>query len=309
MSAELTLQEVGLADLDRIYALTSVCDIADSGEVDLTRDDIRAGLRTAGSGAWALVDNQGNYQALVWIEREPSQPSQSGEFFVHPDLDPAVGRPLVERLVAAQAADPAGRKLKVFVNAKAPGKSAVLHALGARIVRYFYKMAVDLTAAGDAPQWPVDVVVRTVDDTDDDLRTVHSVVREAFQDHWEPSKSPYDEWVAHLRDRDSFDTSLIWLVEVDGDPAAALIAADSDDDGFVATLGVRRPYRGRGLGRDLLLTAFAEFARRGKTRATLFVDSANSTGAVRLYESVGMRVLSQWDSHEFPAVTPVASQD
>ncbi|MBV9486550.1 MAG: GNAT family N-acetyltransferase [Frankiaceae bacterium] len=300
------VQEVGLADLDQIHALTSVCDIADSGEVDLTRDDVRAGLAADGSGAWALVDDAGTYQALVWIERNPARPSQSGEFFVRPGLDPQIAVPLIEQLLRAQATDPAGRKLQVFVNATAAEKSAVLRSHGAQVVRYFYKMAVELPGPTDPVEWSGDASARRVSDTDADLRQVHAVVTEAFQDHWEPAKTEYGEWVRHLRDRESFDPSLIWLVDVAGEPAAALIGAGSDGEGFVATLGVRRPYRGRGLGRDLLRTAFAEFTRRGLPRAALFVDSANPTGAVRLYESVGMSVLSQWDSHEFPAVTPAA---
>jgi ribosomal protein S18 acetylase RimI-like enzyme len=285
MTADLAMRETGLDDLDRIFALTSACDIADSGEVDLTRDDVRAGLVAAGASAWALVDATGEFKALVWIERNPS-------------------RPLIEHMLTAQAEDPAGRKLQVFVNANARGKSAVLTSLGATVVRYFYKMVVEFDGPQPPVSWPADAVVQPVKDVDDDLRPVHAVVREAFQDHWEPSTSEFDEWVAHLRDRETFDPSLIWLVEIDGVPAAALIGASSDGEGFVATLGVRRPYRGRGLGRSLLQAAFTEFIRRGHPRAALFVDSANPSGAVRLYESVGMRVLSQWDSHEFPAIGP-----
>jgi ribosomal protein S18 acetylase RimI-like enzyme len=59
---------------------------------------------------------------------------------------------------------------------------------------------------------------------------------------------------------------------------------------MVAALGVRRPWRGRGLGRALLLHTFGEFHRRGVTRISLGVDSENPTGATKLYESAGMQV-------------------
>jgi ribosomal protein S18 acetylase RimI-like enzyme len=59
---------------------------------------------------------------------------------------------------------------------------------------------------------------------------------------------------------------------------------------MVAAIGVRRPWRGRGLGRALLLHTFAEFQRRGVNRISLGVDTQNPTGATKLYESVGMRV-------------------
>jgi ribosomal protein S18 acetylase RimI-like enzyme len=51
-----------------------------------------------------------------------------------------------------------------------------------------------------------------------------------------------------------------------------------------------REFRGRGLGRALLHTAFAEFRRRGLPKAGLSVDATNPTGALGLYESVGMTV-------------------
>ena len=45
------------------------------------------------------------------------------------------------------------------------------------------------------------------------------------------------------------------------------------------------------MGEALLKTAFAEFFRRGERRVALQVDAQSPTGATRLYERVGMRVL------------------
>ena len=50
---------------------------------------------------------------------------------------------------------------------------------------------------------------------------------------------------------------------------------------------VRRPWRGRGIGRALLLQECAELRRRGVAHAYFAVDAANPTGALRLFESVG----------------------
>lgn len=54
-------------------------------------------------------------------------------------------------------------------------------------------------------------------------------------------------------------------------------------------LGVRRPWRARGIGRALLVTAFVAVHARGGEAVELGVDAANPTGATRLYEDVGMR--------------------
>ena len=53
---------------------------------------------------------------------------------------------------------------------------------------------------------------------------------------------------------------------------------------------MRPAWRGKGVAKALLYRTFAEFWRRGTTRVTLDVDSQNATGAVALYERVGMHV-------------------
>jgi len=68
--------------------------------------------------------------------------------------------------------------------------------------------------------------------------------------------------------------------------------------GWVGTLGVRRPWRKRGLGLALLLHSFGEFYRRGFRKAGLGVDASSLTGAVRLYEKAGMHVAQIFDHYE-----------
>jgi ribosomal protein S18 acetylase RimI-like enzyme len=81
---------------------------------------------------------------------------------------------------------------------------------------------------------------------------------------------------------------------MDGDEVAGIAICDPSapgqpEYGWVATLGVRRAWRGRGIARSLLATAFAEYRRRGKRGVSLGVDAESPTGANRLYERVGMR--------------------
>ena len=67
------------------------------------------------------------------------------------------------------------------------------------------------------------------------------------------------------------------------------------DWGWIGTLAVRPAWRRRGLGRALLLEGFRRFAASGESHVALGVDSENPSGATRLYESVGMRVLWRAD--------------
>ncbi len=65
--------------------------------------------------------------------------------------------------------------------------------------------------------------------------------------------------------------------------------------GWVRVLGVKWPWRRRGLGLALLLHSFGELLRRGIRTVGLGVDAENLTGAVRLYERAGMWVEHRYD--------------
>ncbi len=51
-----------------------------------------------------------------------------------------------------------------------------------------------------------------------------------------------------------------------------------------------REFRGRGLAQLLLRRSFVRYRDLGRAGTQLGVDAENGTGAVRVYESVGMRV-------------------
>ena len=63
----------------------------------------------------------------------------------------------------------------------------------------------------------------------------------------------------------------------------------------MAWVNVRRDARGRGLGRVLLVAAFAEARSRGATISRLNTDSR--TGALGLYEHVGMVVVETYEHY------------
>jgi ribosomal protein S18 acetylase RimI-like enzyme len=85
--------------------------------------------------------------------------------------------------------------------------------------------------------------------------------------------------------------------------AAGLYGSELPAAGYVDSLGTLRAYRGRGLGRALLLTSFAEFYRRGHRKVTLGVDAESPTGALGLYESAGMTAEQEGWRYELAPLT------
>ena len=63
-------------------------------------------------------------------------------------------------------------------------------------------------------------------------------------------------------------------------------------DAFIARLATAKEQRGRGLAQALLVDAFAAGREHGALRSELSTDSR--TGALGLYEKVGMVVTSTW---------------
>jgi len=160
-------------------------------------------------------------------------------------------------------------------------------ARGYECVRTFLRLAVSLEQIPPAPVAPQGIAVRSFRRGIDE-RAVYEAVQEAFLDHWEPTELTYDEWRAIAYDAPTVDPSL-WRIAWDGDQIAGVaIASARTEDGWVDDLAVRRPWRGRGLGRALLLTAFQVLRARGLSRALLGVDTDNPTGAMGLYASAGM---------------------
>jgi mycothiol synthase len=129
---------------------------------------------------------------------------------------------------------------------------------------------------------------------------------EAFRDHWGYVERPFEvRWAEFMHDvetNDDYDPTL-WFVAMDGNHIAGtawcdLKTTEEPTAGYIDVLAVRRDYRKRGIGLALLLHIFNELHRRGQRKARLTVDAGNLSGALRLYERAGMKVLRQIEIYE-----------
>jgi mycothiol synthase len=169
-----------------------------------------------------------------------------------------------------------------------PDESArtLLDSRGYVAVRRHYEMTIELDDSIPAPELPPGVVIETFQE--DDAAAWYAAMNQIFEEEWGFELEPFDEWWQ----RHAGDDHTLWFLARDSGEIVALVHGQDRrrGGGLVEWLGVKAPWRGRGLGRVLLLHIFHELRSRGAARAGLGVDSQNPTGATRLYESVGMHV-------------------
>jgi ribosomal protein S18 acetylase RimI-like enzyme len=174
-----------------------------------------------------------------------------------------------------------------------------LEARGFRLIRHSHRMEIDLSKPIPAPEGLSSIELRSFRPGDE--RTFYDVYIESFKDAWEPVDESFETWAHWLLEGPSFAPDLWFLAHEGDEPAGVAIChphQTAEDLGWVRILGVRRPWRRRGLGRALLLQAFTAFSERGFARAGLGVDAESITGANRLYEQAGMHVSARFDVYE-----------
>lgn len=174
---------------------------------------------------------------------------------------------------------------------------------GYQRIRSSYEMRIEMNEAPPVPTWSEGITLKT--GSHEEIPAIYNAFRESFRDHFGHIEEPFEEGLArfsHFMKSDGNDPSM-WFLAMDGGEIAGVSLCRPEsyserDMGWVNILGVRRPWRKRGIGVALLQHSFGEFHRRGTHKAGLGVDAENLTGALRLYEKAGMHVHLVFDTYE-----------
>ena len=297
------------ADLPAAQAVLDAAETHDTGEPRRHEHELATEWKDPGSHPesdwWVVVAPAEIIVGVAWVWPETAG-EVTADHYVHPrHRGLGLGDALLDAIESRAAElpprrpDGAPRNLVVWCEDGDVVRRGALDARGFVPVRQTYEMAIELRSDTPPPSWPTDIEPRAFRPGLDDRR-VWEADLEAFAEHFLFVPRGYDEWRLHHLEAGDADATLWWLAWDGEELAGYVIPVRGEQGAEIGDLAVRKPWRGRGIGRALLLAALRTLAARGETIARLYVDAQNVTNAVRVYEAAGMHVARRFDVLEKP---------
>jgi mycothiol synthase len=186
-------------------------------------------------------------------------------------------------------------------DANLPGKTLALR-LGFKFIRHFYELALHLDNMQFPDIGPSEFVIRSLGPDEADKLT--QIQNRSFAGSWGFNPNTPDE-IAYRINLSSCSPGNIMMVYLKNQPIsycwtrifAEEGSATAGKKGEIHMLGVDPDYRGKGIGRDVLLAGLADLKRKGVTIVNLNADGEEPV-ALGLYESVGFEICSRREWYE-----------
>jgi mycothiol synthase len=185
--------------------------------------------------------------------------------------------------------------LRVDVGDGQPDHLHLFEQAGFVVERRFLEIARPVEEALAAVAEPTGIVIEPWSEARDESNRLAHI--EAFADHWDAEPRSREEWRQWYTGHRQFraDLSFVAVDEATDEVAAFTLCAAYPNDwhagpreAWVTSVGTRRTWRGRGVGRAVLTRALQAIgdADDAFERAILGVDADNPTGALGLYRSL-----------------------
>lgn len=288
-----TIRAFRLSDVDAVVGLINACNAADGWSF---RENVQSfQLRDCDPAIHLdrhslVVEADGHAVGYARMFRE-----KGTRLFVIMWLEPAwrgqgIEKQLIERLWA-QAPAFAEPAFDVGARSGQPTYASALHELGFYPVRSWWTMRIDLRGEPPPPAFPPGIELRPFVLGQDELMLTE-LINDVFSEHWGEGQHTLASIRAEVAMPD-FSADLLLFAEKEGQVVGYVWSWVDPHPGvtgafyaYIGDLGVRKAYRGKGLGRALLLRALHDVKARGMVAADLDVDGPNAN-AKHLYESVG----------------------
>lgn len=294
-------------DLQGVLYIRQAQEAPESGMPVTTADKLAAEWEAMGSQlaeqVWVAATADGRIIASAGLVRE-------GSVFVirlwtlPDDRDSAVEVAMIataEQRACAMARDEGARSATLFAQATSahPTAQQALQQSGFVITSAYEQMELALTEPPPLPDVLPGIEIRPFAVGQDDAAMLHRADEEAFLDQRGHTPRAFEQWTQRLNlSGKTFDPSL-WLIAWDvNEVAGAALCEIIEDVGWIHHLFVRRPWRRRGLGAALTLSAVGAFYQHGIGAARLNVDAQSLTNAHQLYRRVGFRVIGAYTNYE-----------
>lgn len=305
----LTLRPALWTDINAVAKLThDVAEMEGDSLFVLTAEELANEWRSDGfnveSDVFVVETRDGRLVGSEEFYNESGHYKLKADGFVNPEFRGlGIGSSLLEKIGERAQAEMklAAPDLRVFVQSLVNNKDEAGHDLlrnkGYSPVRYHWRMEIKLQEAPTTVTFPADIEIRPFI-KDEHAVAVWQADNEAFRDHWGSHDRTFEEWSHGKFGNPNFDPTL-WMIAWDRNEVAGFSQNRFRKGiGWIGTIAVRRPWRKKGLGLALIRQTFGELYKRGMTTIGLGVDSANLTGATRLYERAGMNVAGEFAMYE-----------
>jgi GNAT superfamily N-acetyltransferase len=289
LPAELPARPLTEADARSVLEVTAAQELHDLGRVETDEADIVGDWQQPGFDVPASTVGIFDGDRLVAYAEVGGE--GAGDAAVHPRYR---GRGIGTALAAWSREVARERGASVFGMTVPRGSPAdvLLESLGYVVRWNSWVLQLPEGSRIDTQPLPEGYSIRTAE-SGTDHRAAWTVIEDAFLEWSERDRRSFEDFRARTLHRPGFQP---WHLRIVGDAERNAVGACflilSGDIGHVAMLAVRRDRRGLGLARALLAHAFADAREHGAARCELSTDSR--TGALGLYERVGMVVTSTW---------------
>jgi mycothiol synthase len=309
LDPSLTLRPARWADINAVAKLThEVAEMEGDSLFVLTAEELANEWKSEGFNVerdvFVVETRDGRLVGSEEFYNESGHHQLKADGCVHPEFRGlGIGSSLLAKIAECAQAEMAfaAPGERVFIQSLIHNKDEAGHNLlrnnGYAPVRYYWRMEIKLQEAPATVTFPAGIELQPF------IKDEHAVLvwqadNKAFRDHWGSRDQTYEEWSHGKFGNPNFDPTL-WMIAWDGYEVAGFSQNRFRKGiGWIGTIAVRRPWRGKGLGSDLIRHTFGEFYKRGMTTIGLGVDSANLTGATRLYERAGMYVAGEFALYE-----------
>jgi len=165
---------------------------------------------------------------------------------------------------------------------------------GARAIRWFAEMVHTFANTREEIASPLPAGLRVVPYGEVDSEKLRLLHNHCFADHWGSSAMSEVTWHERMEAGSVRMAASEAVIDEHGTPVAYQISEEFPQDAetlgnlrWLATLGVHRDYRGKGLATHLIQRHLSQARREGFEGSALGVDSDSLTGANALYERLG----------------------